>query len=269
MRSLAILASFCIGCSSPAYAQTSVGTAIDNALASGESSQKQFEGPSYGLALQAISGNPQDILPEIKQYLLTTDQSWKRAFVTDLAKEAGITVDDVAMHLMPLVDFTSEDDIEATSDIAIAIMPMTLNGPDMRVYGTYLVDMNPDEQQKTSIIKWMAEVSPFWSIESVATRLLYENGDAIGYKDVIYDMKLVEESAWREARAFVPMDSMTAEGSQALDDLLASQHWWVRYMAAELLHSYDYMATPQRLATVCADSNIHVQEFVARTGLCN
>lgn len=238
----------------PAHSQGTLSTELQAAVSSGVSFEKEYADPASVSLLALANGDPAVVLPELKQYLIAHPDPVSRIVVLDLVRESNLTHTDVVHHLLPQIDYTDPDDLEAASYIARRLTPIMLTGPDFSSYASHLWDGAGDVQIQ-AVIRWLMTISVFESIEDVSARMLAEPQQLQRHREITLAFHEIEDSAWRASRVYIPSDTMTPTASAALDAMLAAPEWWVRLAAVEVMKDYDYMATPARKAAACADTH--------------
>ena len=238
----------------PAHSQGTLSTELQAAVSSGASFEKEYADPADASLLALVNGDPAVVLPELKQYLIAHPDPISRIVVLDLVRESTLTHVDAVNHLLPGIDYTDPDDVEAASYIARRLTPILLTGPDFSEYAAHLWDGAGDVQIQ-AVIRWLMTISVFETIDDISARMLYEQQQMQRDREVVLAFHEIEDSAWRERRGHIPSDTMTPAASAALDAMLAAPDWWVRLAAVEVMKDYDYMATPARKAIACADAH--------------
>lgn len=245
-------------------AKPDLGEMIRAALDEGQSPQREYEGEAFAAIQALLEEEPEQGLLSLKAYIKDSELI-ERVIALDILRYADLHAYEIALIVIPEVDYSDKDDVKATQRLIRRKLPMEADGPDYSVISTVLPGALPEQQRQ--IVRWLYQDGLFQAIDGVAASMTDEYREWEPYRSTIYHAKVLEESVWREGRAFIPKDSMTPEASISLDALLQANEWWVRLAGAVAMGHFEYMRSEDRIAMLEDEQDPVLLEVIEHFGL--
>jgi len=132
------------------------------------------------------------------------------------------------------------------------------NPPDLDAF-IYSIDGNP------ALIRWMYEFAPGHAMIAIGKSMRYEapKGEL---RSLIFAEHVIADTIWKQQRLFLPEDQVEPEAAERLALLAASESWYARLYAAEIMRQHRGFRDDGLITRLARDGHALVREVAEAIG---
>lgn len=121
------------------------------------------------------------------------------------------------------------------------------------------IDGNP------ALIRWMYEFAPGPAMIAIGKSMRQEAPEG-EVRSLIFAEHVIADTIWKQQRLFLPKDEVEPEAAEQLALLAASESWYARLYAAEIMRQHRGFRDDDLIDRLALDENALVREFAKAIG---